>query len=76
MRLRVALVSLALAIPIAEAAAAPMSREDEAACRPDVRRLCHNVREGAGNDAYLSCLQEHRSRLSRRCRRVLEEHNR
>jgi cysteine rich repeat protein len=44
--------------------------EERAACRPDVRRHCRN----AGEDSMrvLSCLQEHRARLSRACRSVLE----
>jgi hypothetical protein len=47
---------------------------EQAACRPDVRRLCHEVQQGAGPNAYLQCLQEHRDRLSERCRAVLESH--
>jgi hypothetical protein len=45
--------------------------EERAACRPDVRRHCRN----AGDDSMrvLSCLQEHRSQLSRACRGVLEK---
>jgi hypothetical protein len=47
---------------------------EQAACRPDVRRFCYQVREGDGTSAYLQCLQEHRDRLSARCRAVLESH--
>jgi hypothetical protein len=44
--------------------------EERAACRSDVRRHCR----AAGEDSMrvLSCLQEHRSQLSRACRSVLE----
>jgi hypothetical protein len=71
---------LASAVPaLAQAGRAPGSTtgqggqgtaEERAACRPDVRRHCRN----AGEDSMriLSCLQEHRSQLSRACRSVLE----
>jgi len=45
--------------------------EERAACRPDVRRFCHAIEEGGD---FLSCLQEHREKLSRACREVLESH--
>jgi Cysteine rich repeat len=45
--------------------------EEEAACRPDVRRFCHAIPEG-GN--FLKCLQEHREKLRRPCRAMLEGH--
>jgi Cysteine rich repeat len=48
--------------------------EEQTACRPDVRRFCYQIQQGAGSDAYLQCLQEHRERLSARCRAVLEAH--
>jgi hypothetical protein len=47
---------------------------ERAACRPDVRRFCYHVRQSEGSNAYLQCLQEHRERLSERCRAVLESH--
>jgi hypothetical protein len=46
--------------------------EDQAACRPDARRLC---REFVGNDmAVLSCFQQNRPKLSAACRAVLQRH--
>ena len=48
--------------------------QEQAACRPDVRRFCYKVTENQGTNAYLQCLQEHRSRLSAGCRAVLENH--
>ena len=43
---------------------------DQAACRPDARRLC---REFVGNDmAVLSCFKQNRAKLSQPCRAVLE----
>ncbi|MGH9806456.1 MAG: cysteine rich repeat-containing protein [Terriglobia bacterium] len=44
--------------------------EEQAACRPDVRRFCHSV-VGDGNGAVLACLKEHREKLHRACRKVL-----
>jgi hypothetical protein len=46
--------------------------EQEAACRPDVRRYCHQVDPGSTDSAYLACLQEHREQLSAKCRHVLQ----
>ena len=37
--------------------------EEQAACRPDVRRFCYRVQGSDGTNAYLQCLQEHRDRL-------------
>jgi hypothetical protein len=46
--------------------------EEQAACRPDARRLC---REHVGNDmAVLSCFQQNRSKLSAACAAVLRRH--
>ncbi|MEA2902960.1 MAG: Cysteine rich repeat [Alphaproteobacteria bacterium] len=46
------------------------SAQEQAACRPDARRFCRNA--GSESYAVLSCLQSHRSQLSRSCRSVLE----
>lgn len=48
--------------------------QEQAACRPDVRRFCYRVPQGAGSDAFLQCLQAHRQRLSRACSAVLQSH--
>jgi hypothetical protein len=47
--------------------------QEEAACRPDVRKFCHAV-AGSGNGPVLACLQEHREKLRKACREVLESH--
>jgi len=65
------LVLVALLSVVASTAFAQGSTDDEAACRPDVRRFCHAVKEG-GN--FLGCLQEHRKKLRRQCLAVLESH--
>ena len=48
--------------------------KDEAACRPDVRRYCRDVPENAGDFAFLACLQQNRSRISKACNEVLVRH--
>ncbi len=72
MIIRSALV-IAMIAGAADVAAAASRSGSDAACRPDVRRLCGKVSQGAGDNAFLSCLQSHRSQLSARCRRVLDE---
>ena len=62
----VALISVASSTVFAQG-----STDEDAACRPDVRRFCHDVKEG-GN--FLGCLQTHRAKLRRQCRAVLESH--
>jgi hypothetical protein len=62
----VAMLSAASSTVVAQGTA-----EEKAACRPDVRRFCHAIPEG-GN--FLKCLQEHREKLRRPCRAMLEGH--
>lgn len=50
--------------------------QEQAACRPDVRRFCHTVKEQDGDDAFLACLELHRDNLSTACRDVLKDHGR
>jgi hypothetical protein len=50
------------------------TEQENAACRRDTRRLCRHIKAGEGNSAFLSCLQEHRAKLSKACRAVLESH--
>ena len=44
--------------------------QEQAACRPDVRKLCRDV--GTQNLVVLACLQSHRNKLSNACLKVLE----
>ena len=48
--------------------------QEEAACRRDTRKFCRHVKAGAGDNAFLQCLQAHRSKLSRACNAVLQSH--
>jgi Cysteine rich repeat len=45
---------------------------ENAACRPDVVRLCRNAAPDTGR--VLACLQANRGRLSKGCLRVLTAH--
>jgi Cysteine rich repeat len=74
MSMRTLLMSAALIAVSSVAMAQSGTPEERAACRPDVRRFCYKIREGDGSNAYLHCLQQHREKLSRRCRAVLESH--
>ena len=68
---------LILAAVLTAASSATMAEggtpQEEAACRPDVRRFCHTL-VGSGDGPVLACLQEHRAKLHRACREVLESH--
>jgi hypothetical protein len=68
------IVSAGLVICSSAALAQSGTPQEQAACRPDVRRYCYKVHESEGSGAYLQCLQEHRAKLSSRCRAVLESH--
>jgi hypothetical protein len=48
--------------------------KEQAACRPDVRRFCHAVRQQDGDEAFLRCLELHRDQLSAACKGVLTDH--
>jgi hypothetical protein len=48
--------------------------QEQAACRPDVRRFCHAVKPSSGSGSYLSCLQANRAKLSKACKTVLTSH--
>jgi hypothetical protein len=71
MKIRIVALSLALA-SLAGAAHAGGTPEQEAACRPDVRKFCSKVPPGSGDDVFLACLQANRPKLSAPCRNMLE----
>ncbi len=79
MSIRTALMSAALiATSLAAAPSIALAQqgtpEEQAACRPDVRKFCHSVKESDGSQAFLQCLQEHREKLSQKCHAVLDSH--
>ena len=49
------------------------TRQEQAACRADVRRLCGHIRRG-DSQKYRDCLQTHFSELSQKCQQVLMSH--
>ncbi len=69
--IRKLILAIIVSAAVSPALAAQGSSDEEAACRPDVRRFCHAVPEG-GN--FLGCLQKNRDKLRRPCRGVLESH--
>jgi hypothetical protein len=70
-RLALALMLLVANAPLALAQHAGTPQEQNA-CTRDASRFC---RKDLGNDnAVQSCLEQHRSRLSASCRKVLEGH--
>jgi len=74
MSIRVLLMSAVLIGASSIAMAQSGTPQEQAACRPDVRRFCYKLHEGDGTSAYLECLQQHRAKLTSRCRAVLESH--
>jgi hypothetical protein len=64
---------LALVGAVSGARADNGTKEEQAACRPDVRKLCGHI--GKGEDQkYRDCLQTHFSELSQKCQQVLMNH--
>ncbi len=47
--------------------------QEHSACSRDASRLCRK-QLAEGDSAVQQCLQQHRGRLSRLCRKVFEEH--
>jgi hypothetical protein len=73
MRVLCVLALLAALWPAAALADDSGSKEEQAACRSDVRRLCGRI--GKGDDQkYRDCLQTHFSELSQKCQQVLMNH--
>jgi hypothetical protein len=52
--------------------------EEQAACRPDVRKFCAKTppADTDTNTYYLTCLETHRDQLSIKCLNVLMDHGR
>jgi hypothetical protein len=48
--------------------------EEQAACRPDVRRFCAKLPAKAPDGDFLACLQTHREKLTPKCLAVLTSH--
>ena len=66
------LLTLVLSIGASTMGQAAGTPEQQAACRPDTRRFCHQIPPDGGDNAFLACLQTNRAKLSPKCRQVLE----
>jgi hypothetical protein len=70
---RKALLTLVLAslpsIVIAEG-----TPQEQAACRPDVRKFCYKVPQSAGSKAFQDCLESNRNLLSDKCKQAMAAH--
>jgi hypothetical protein len=63
--------TLVLAVSATECLAQGTPQE-QAACRPDVRKFCRDVKSDGGSDAFLACLKANLTKLSKACRDVLQ----
>ncbi len=72
MRVKIVLAVAAL-LGNSGAYADAVSKADQAACRPDVRRFCGHI-GGGDNQKYRDCLQSHFQELSQKCQQVLMNH--
>jgi hypothetical protein len=71
---RFALLSMLALLSLGASASADSgTKAEQAACRPDVRKLCGTLGK-AGEDQYRSCLQTHFGELSPKCQQVMTVH--
>jgi hypothetical protein len=49
------------------------TKEQQDACRPDVRKFCHHLKD-ADDDAYLQCFELNRDSLSKPCSDMLKSY--
>ncbi len=78
MMLRRILMTLVFASVSSVALAASGTPEEQAACRPDVKKFCGDLlkKANAEDNDYLMCLENNRDKLSIKCLNVLLDHNR
>jgi len=65
---------MALSLSSAAFAETAGTAEQQAACRPDVRKFCYKLKESDGDDAFLRCLELNRSALSQSCSDMLKSY--
>jgi hypothetical protein len=77
MLLRKALLTLIFSsgatLALAQSSGTP---EEQDSCRPDVRKFCSKVDPAGGDTAFLTCLEDNRDKLSKKCLAVLTDHGR
>lgn len=71
LRCRVVILAASLLTLPSTAALSSGTPEEQAACRPDVMRFCKQA--GTDEMVVLFCLKDHREKLSKACRKVLED---
>ncbi len=67
-------LALAISLPTWAQAAFQGTPREQAACRPDVRKLCRSVKPGSRSRVYVSCLKANRKNLSKPCAAVLRKY--
>ena len=67
-------VALAVSLPTWAQAASQGTPQEQAACRPDVRKFCRSVKPGSRSSVFLRCLKANRENLSDACAAVLKKH--
>ena len=72
MMIRATLLSAAIMGISSMALAQSGTPEEQAACRPDVRKFCHKIKVSEGDAAFVECLKANRAELSKDCRAALE----
>jgi hypothetical protein len=72
MMIRAILISAAIFGVCSTALAQSGSPDQQEACRPDVRKFCHKLKEADGDSAFVECLKANRAKLSKPCRTMLE----
>ena len=68
---RKALLAVAFVLVPSLAIAETGTPEQQAACRPDVRKFCSKLAPGSPDRAYEDCLEMNRAKLSAKCQRAL-----
>ena len=71
---RILISAVMLGVGSMALAATSGTPEQQDACRPDVRKFCHHLKEADGDDAYLQCLEINRSDLSKPCSDMLKSY--
>ncbi len=71
---RIVLIAIsAWVLGICDARAQTPTPQEHQACSRDASRLCRK-QMSEGDNAVQQCLQQHRERLGRACRKAFEEH--
>jgi hypothetical protein len=73
MTIRRILISAAI-LGVSSMALASGTPEQQEACRTDVRKFCHHLKESDGDSAYLQCFELHRDNLSKTCDAMLKSY--